>query len=114
MQQESQITITADIEQPNQQYQFDHDKQQLQPRKPINVKRIVLIVLLSIAGFTSLIAALCFGFIIGIATFCSFSISIAILYPFCGTLLNNIVNPRPPKRRVTKQHQNTPDVLLSQ
>ena len=79
-----------------------------QQRKPINVKRIVLIVLLSIAFICALITTCFFGIGIGIATLCSFSISIAILYPFCGTLLNNIVNPRPPKR--SHPHSQMPPV----
>ena len=47
------VTITADIEQPDQNDQFNKDTQYLQPKKPINVKRIVLIVLLLIFNVIS-------------------------------------------------------------
>ena len=93
------VTIIPDMD---HQEENDQNAQYLQPKKPINVKRIVLIVLLSIAFIASFITGCLFGIIIGVATFCSFGISIAILYPFCGTLLNNIINPRPPKRRIPK------------
>jgi len=68
---------------------------------------VELIVFVSIALFVALIVGLLFGLFIGIATFFSFGISIGILYPFCGTMLNNIINPRPPKRSQHQPHVDT-------
>ncbi|EMS15032.1 hypothetical protein KM1_001300 [Entamoeba histolytica HM-3:IMSS] len=65
----------------------------------MNVKLVVMIVLLCIAFITSLTTGILFGPIIGVCTFLSFGISISILYPFCSTFLNNVINPRPPKHQ---------------